>query len=84
VKYMDFLLPDLTHETFKGRAADYGDFLCELFDEWVRTTIRTSRFDAEFRHVADARGGSWVDATGTKSLRRSQSEATAASRRMTC
>lgn len=39
---MDFLLPDMNHDTlneyldmFNVTMDDFGDFLCDLFDEWV-------------------------------------------------
>lgn len=35
---LDFLLPDLNHDSFKDEAAqpeDYGRYLCELFDAWT-------------------------------------------------
>lgn len=33
---MDFLLPQMTHDTFAGLPATaYGDFLCQLFDAWA-------------------------------------------------
>jgi uncharacterized protein len=32
---LDFLLPDLTHETFQENDGIYAPFLCELFDEWL-------------------------------------------------
>jgi uncharacterized protein len=35
VRHMDFLLPDVTYDTFQGQPEAYGDFLCELFDAWV-------------------------------------------------
>ena len=42
IKQMDFLLPDFIHSSFDVHsqktgivADDYGQFLCELFDEWV-------------------------------------------------
>ena len=35
VKHMDFLLPDLTHDTLEGQPEAYGAFLCELFNTWV-------------------------------------------------
>ncbi|MDR2539555.1 MAG: radical SAM protein [Chlamydiales bacterium] len=35
LKRMDFLLPDFTHDDFKGNAESYGDYLCQVFEEWV-------------------------------------------------
>jgi uncharacterized protein len=43
VKTMDFLLPDFNHDTFPihqqetGNTIEkYGDFICQLFDDWVK------------------------------------------------
>lgn len=43
VRSLDFLLPDLTHDTFNFHykktnlnVDDYGEYLCELFSEWTQ------------------------------------------------
>lgn len=34
---LDFLLPDLTHDTFDAKYSySYGEYLCSIFDEWVK------------------------------------------------
>lgn len=36
ISRMDFLLPDFTHDDFKGSSRAYGEYLCSLFDEWMK------------------------------------------------
>jgi uncharacterized protein len=37
IKYMDYLLPDITHDDpFSIDPVQYGYFLCKLFEEWVK------------------------------------------------
>ena len=35
IKIIDFMLPDLTHDTFTGPQDAYGKYLCRLFDVWT-------------------------------------------------
>jgi uncharacterized protein len=35
MKIIDFMLPDVTHDTFKGSQDAFGKYLCRLFDIWV-------------------------------------------------
>lgn len=38
IKFMDFLIPDYTHDSFpfhKYKVEEYGNYLCTLFDVWV-------------------------------------------------
>ncbi len=35
ITFMDFLLPDMTHDSFTGNPEAYGHFLCKLFDAWT-------------------------------------------------
>lgn len=39
IRFLDFLLPDFTHDTFpssKYSAEDYGIWLCKIFDIWTK------------------------------------------------
>ena len=34
LQYLDFLFPDLTHDSLKDSSEPYGQFLCDIFDIW--------------------------------------------------
>ncbi|WP_333023685.1 radical SAM protein [Wolbachia endosymbiont of Pentidionis agamae] len=43
IKSMDFLLPDITHDTIERdrldggwQIADFGKYICNIFDEWIK------------------------------------------------
>lgn len=65
IKYMDFLLPDSTYETFVGEPISYGAFLCELFDTWVADDDPNIQVRTLSSVMSLLLGGrSWVDGYG--------------------
>jgi uncharacterized protein len=65
IKYMDFLLPDSTYETFDGQPKAYGAFLCELFDTWVGDDDPNIQVRTLSSVMSLMLGGrSWVDGYG--------------------
>jgi uncharacterized protein len=39
--HMDFLFPDVTYQDFSGNPRDYGRFLIQVFDAWIRENDAT-------------------------------------------
>jgi uncharacterized protein len=66
IDYMDFLLPDLTHDSFQGQdATAYGRFLCEAFDVWTEDDNPQIQVRVLNSVLSLMLGGhSWVDGYG--------------------